>query len=212
MQQLEGKPCVYIMLWSRIARTKMIKRKKERETKRAIHIKCYWEQHMPARLSVCQSVCPLSLENPSTQSQTTTELMPTPHTHTDTNAHTHTQTGSHSSLFYPTLLICTPLFIRKKDSKARRSSETCCVCLCVRLSVNVWSRELCKLCVVVYVCDSKFFFLSFVFVNPYACVHVCMWMYCQVSVTVGADLCYSNAVCPHWVFLWKLSLSLSVYY
>lgn len=50
------------------------------------------------------------------------------------------------------------------------------------------------------------------FFSACACsyVCVCVWMYCQVSVTVGADLCYSNAVCPHWVFLWKLSLSLCI--
>lgn len=47
---------------------------------------------MPVRLSVCQSVCLLSLENPSTQSQTTTELMPTPYMH----AHRHTLTQTHT--------------------------------------------------------------------------------------------------------------------
>lgn len=125
--------------------------------------------------SVCLSVSlsvRLALKIPALKARRPQNSCPR-HTRTQTQTRTHTQTGSHSSLFYPTLLICTPLFIRKKDSKARRSSETCCVCLCVRLSVNVWSRELCKLCVVVYVCDSiKFFFLSFVFVNPYACMYV----------------------------------------
>ncbi len=113
------------MLWSRIAKTK-ITRKKTRETKREIHIKM-----LPGAAHACLSVCLpvslsvcLALKIPALEARRPQNSCPR-HTRTHTDTHTHT----HSGLFYPTLLICTPLFIRKKDSKATRSSETCCVCV-----------------------------------------------------------------------------------
>lgn len=168
------------MLWSKKLRQK-VKNKKAEDKGREIHIKCCWEHCMPTRLSVCVSVCLLSLENPSTQSQTTTELMPTPYMHTHRRMHTHIHT--HSGLFYPTLLICTPLFIRKKDSKATRSSETLCVCvyahaacMCVSRGVNVWSRELCKQCLVISCIYVSVCVCAFLWSSPLLCNCVCVYV------------------------------------
>lgn len=96
---------------------------------------------------------------------------------------------------YPTLLICAALFIRKRDSKAARS--TACT------SADVQMGESRGPLFVQLPPEEAFVRLS---------VRVCVWQCVrthaqrQVSVTAGSDLCYSNAVCPLWVFLWKLSL------
>lgn len=184
-------------------------------------MKYHWEQHMPACLSVCLSVF-LALKIPALRARQPQNWCPRCICmHAD--MHMCTRTDTHNGLFYPTLLIRTPLFIRKTDSKATRSSEkhwvcvssvyTHAVCVSVSSKVLIHNQGSCVSFLVnpLHGCVlSKLFpVLPSVYMCS-GCRDVYKWTQCQVLVTLGADLCYSNAVCPRWVFLWKLSHSLRI--